>query len=85
MTRRLTLIRISRFQYLKLPDGNPIYGRSPRYIAVTDELYLTALPVYAQSAELELWAKTKQDLWVIRDFGRSQGWTSDDSAAGSKD
>ena len=74
-----------RFQYLKLPDGTPIYGRSPRYVAATDELYLTALPVYAQSGEPEMWAKTKQDLWVIRDLGRSQGWASDSSASRSKD
>ena len=66
-----------RFRYLILSDGNPIYGRSPRYIATTDELYLTALPVYAQSAGRELWAKTKPDLWVIRDFGLGQGWASD--------
>jgi serine/threonine protein kinase len=74
-----------KFRYLTLPDGSPIYGRSPRYIPATDELYLTALPVYAQSAEREMWAKTKQDLWVIRNLGLRQGWTSDDREAPHKE
>ena len=58
-----------KFEYLRLPRFGQIYGRAPRYVAATDELFLTAPTDYATSSNPAAWASRKLDLWVIRNVG----------------
>lgn len=59
-----------KFAYFTLPRLGQVYGRAPRYVAATDELYLTAPADYAASSNPATWASSKFDLWTIRNVGR---------------
>ena len=65
--RATTVEPFEKFEYLSLTGIGTVYGRAPRYIPATKELFLTAPAVYANAATLAGWQdEHRPDLWVIR-------------------
>ena len=66
MTRPTTDARFEKFEYLSLPGFGTVYGRTPRYIPATKELFLTAPDDYASAKTLPGWKDHRPHLWSIQ-------------------
>ena len=65
-----------KYEYLSLPGMPVVYGRSPRYVAATRELFLTAPANYASANSLMEWRAGNHELWVIRNVNLSPTTTT---------
>jgi formylglycine-generating enzyme required for sulfatase activity/serine/threonine protein kinase len=55
-----------QYEYLKLPGIPEVYGRTPRYVDATKELFLTAPASYPTSRDANVWRNNYQGrLWVV--------------------
>lgn len=82
-TRNSKTEPFEKFEYISLPGVGPVYGRSPRYIPATKELYLTAPVDYSKATTLAGWQDSHRPvLWVIKNVDLS---ISKESAAADTD
>jgi predicted Ser/Thr protein kinase len=71
-TRNSKTEPFEKFDYLSLPGVGPVHGRTPRYIPVTKELYLTAPVDYSKATTLAGWQDSHRPvLWVIKNVDLS--------------
>lgn len=67
-TRETRQQPFEKFEYLSLPGLPTVFGRTPRYVEATRELFVTAPAGYPTGGSIEPWTNDyKAELWVCPD------------------